>query len=251
MNNQPTAAIVIIGDEILSGRIQERNVQFLAKKFSDLGISLEEVRVIGDDEDHIISAVNELRKKYTHVVTTGGIGPTHDDITASSIAKAFGVSLYKNQEAVAMIEKYLKEIHRIPSGGTFITANVPEGSELIKNDLSGAPGFTIGNVHVLAGIPDIAKSMFKDLATKLERGKKFESTSMTVSKGESAIRDLLSDVQCLHEKVQIGSYPFEEEGEWRTTIVVRGQDLSEVKVVTEELQSIFNKNKIEFSKIDE
>lgn len=251
MNNQPTVAIVIIGDEILSGRVQDQNVQFLAQQFSDMGILLEEVRMVQDNENQIIDTVNELRNRYTYVVTTGGIGPTHDDITASSVAKAFGVKLYRNKEAMEMIERYLEKKKKVASAGTFITADVPEGSELIKNGLSGAPGFTVGNVHVLAGIPDIARSMFKDLSTKLERGKKFESTSMMVMKGEGSIIHFLSDIQNKYEEIQIGSYPFEEDGQWRTTIVVRGQNLSEVKVVTEELQSIFNKHNIEFSEIDE
>lgn len=247
MNNQPTAAIVIIGDEILSGRTQDKNVQFLAEQFSDLGILLKEVRVIRDDEEQIIATVNELRENHTHVVTTGGIGATHDDITASSVAKAFGVSLYKDQEAVEMIEKYLKEKHKIPSGGTFITANVPEGCKLIKNSVSGAPGFTIGNVHVLAGIPEIVESMFQDLSTKLEKGKRFNSRSIKVNKGEGFIIHILSDVQERHKSIQIGSYPFEENNNWCTTIVIRGQDLSEVKLVTQELKDIFNRDSIEFT----
>jgi molybdenum cofactor synthesis domain-containing protein len=247
MNNQPTAAIVIIGDEILSGRTQDQNVQFLAEKFSNLGILLKEVRVVQDDEEQIIATVNELRKNHTNVITTGGIGATHDDITASSIAKVFGVKLYKNQEAVEMIEKYIKAKNKTPSSGTFLPANVPEGSELIKNAISGAPGFTIGNVHVLAGIPDIVKSMFQDLSNKLEKGKKFNSRSIKVNSGEGYIMQILSAAQENHKDVQIGSYPFEEQNNWRTTVVIRGQDLPEVKLVTQELKDIFNKEQIEFT----
>jgi molybdenum cofactor synthesis domain-containing protein len=247
MNNQPTAAIVIIGDEILSGRTQDKNVRFLAEKFSNLGILLKEVRIVRDDEEQIITTVNELRKNHTNVITTGGIGATHDDITASSVAKAFGVKLYKDQEAVEMIDKYIKSKNKEPSAGTFLTANVPEGCELIKNAVSGAPGFTIGNVHVLAGIPEIAQSMFQDLSNKLEKGKKFNSCSIKVNIGEGSIIHILSDAQEKHKNIQIGSYPFEEQNNWRTTIVVRGQDLSEVKLVTQELQDIFNKEQIEFT----
>lgn len=245
-NNQPSVAIVIIGDEILSGRTQERNVQFLAEQFSELGILLNEVRIVRDDEAQIIHTVNELREKHTYVFTTGGIGPTHDDITAKSIAKAFGVKLYKNQEAVEMIEQYIRRTGRTPSSGTFITADVPERSELIHNGVSGAPGFKIGNVYVLAGIPDIAKSMFRNISDTLERGRKFESSSIKVHKGESAIRDMLHDTQEKHKDVQIGSYPFEVDGNWGTTIVIRGQELQKVKIVTEELEGIFNKENINF-----
>jgi len=248
-NNQPTAAILIIGNEILSGRTQDVNVQFLAKKLSDMGVSLLESRIIQDNEDQIVCSVNELRKKYTYVFTTGGIGPTHDDITSESIAKAFGVNLERNAKAIDMIKGHYKEKGKVLKDGAFSMAEIPVGAKLIKNSLSGAPGFNIENVYVFAGVPEIVQSMFYDVEKSFRKGDKFISKSIKVFVGESAIKDILRVLQEGCDGLQFGSYPFIENGEWYTTMVIRGQNSTNVEKAASKLKNKLKKNDIEFLEV--
>ncbi|MCH9753730.1 MAG: competence/damage-inducible protein A [Alphaproteobacteria bacterium] len=248
-NNQPTAAILIIGNEILSGRTQDLNVQFIANKLSDIGIILVEVHMVQDDEDQIVDSVNVLRKKHKYVFTTGGIGPTHDDITAPSIAKAFGVSLKRSAEAFDMIKRHLKKKGKVIKNESAVMADVPVGAELIKNSLSGCPGFNIENVYVLAGIPDIVKSMFENIEEELERGEKFISKNIKVFIGESAIKDILQNAQDKYDKLQFGSYPFRENEEWGTVMVVRGQNPIDIEEAFLELKKELKKYGINFSEV--
>lgn len=248
-NNQPTAAILIIGNEILSGRTQDVNVQFIAKKLSDMGIVLSESCIIQDNQSQIIEFVNRLRGKYTYVFTTGGIGPTHDDITAESVARAFGVKLERNDEAVEMIKIHLEKKNKVIYENSFATAQIPMGAKLIKNSLSGAPGFNIENVYVLAGIPSIVESMFEDVEKKLKRGEKFISRSVKVFVGESIIKDILKTTQEEYDDLQLGSYPMMENEKWCTIMVIRGQRESKIENAVLELKGKLKDNNIEFSEV--
>lgn len=208
MKKQLTASILIIGNEILSGRIQDKNVQFIAKRLADLGISLKEVRVIPDIEKDIIEAVNLLRQKYTYLFTTGGIGPTHDDITVESVAKAFGVDVKIHEETLKKIEEFYKNRGQELNKAREKMAYFPVGAEFINNDLTKAPGFKMENVFVMAGIPEIMNNMFSYVEGFLERSNKIESLSLKVFQGESMIAEDLSNLQNKYPEIDIGSYPF-------------------------------------------
>ncbi|KAB2871389.1 MAG: competence/damage-inducible protein A [Bauldia sp.] len=218
-----TAALLVIGDEILSGRTKDKNIGHIAEYLTGIGIDLREVRVVPDDEDEIVAAVNALRARYTHLLTTGGIGPTHDDITADAIARAFGVAIDFDPRAVAILsERYGKaDLNE----ARMRMARIPEGAELIANPVSKAPGFSIGNVHVMAGVPMIMHAMLDALAPKLARGRKMLSRSVPAGMGEGRIAKGLAAVQADFPEVLIGSYPtFEEETGYTTNIVVRARD---------------------------
>src|SRR5882757_6326397 len=174
----PTAAAVVIGDEILSGRTQDTNTNYIATVLGTIGIDLREARVVPDVEDDIIAAINTLRARYTYVFTTGGIGPTHDDITADAVAKAFGVALPINPEAREMLESRWRQTGTEVNAARLRMARIPEGGSLIVNSVSAAPGFRIGNVHVMAGVPIIMKSMLEAIAPTLKGGKKVISMSV-------------------------------------------------------------------------
>ena len=213
------ASLVIIGDEILSGRTEDRNLAHLAKWLGKLGINMSEVRIILDDENAIIEAVNSLRKKYDYVFTTGGIGPTHDDITTDSIAKAFGVesriddgALEKMKEFLAgkeLTEPLLKMLH------------IPEGGELIYSPATKAPGYKIENVFVMAGIPKIMQGMLEGMYDYLERGDIVHSRSYDIMVGESFFAEDLTKIQEKCPNVSVGSYPFSRDGVYGATIVLR------------------------------
>jgi molybdenum cofactor synthesis domain-containing protein len=218
-----TAGMLVIGDEILSGRTKDKNIGYIAEYLTGIGIDLREVRVVPDVEGEIVAAVNALRARYTHVFTTGGIGPTHDDITADAVAKAFGVPLHIDERAVAML------LERIPktdlNEARLRMARVPEGAELIANPVSKAPGFSIGNVHVMAGVPAIMHAMLDALAPKLATGKKMLSRSLPAGLKEGDIAAPLGTIQSAFPDVAMGSYPTFEEGVgFTTTLVLRGRD---------------------------
>lgn len=217
-----TAAILVIGDEILSGRTKDRNIGYIADYLTAIGIQLKEVRVVTDDEDRIIEAVNALRPQYSYVFTTGGIGPTHDDITADSIAKALGVTIDVDPRAVAIMEKRYG-----PGGFTparLRMARIPDGAELIKNTVSGAPGFMIGNVIVMAGVPRIMQVMLDDVAPRLRTGAKMNSRTVRVARPESLVAAGLGRVQEAFADVSMGSYPFMEKDTLGTHLVLRSTD---------------------------
>ena len=218
-----TAALLVIGDEILSGRTQDRNIAQLATWLNGQGIRLAEARVVADDIAQIGVAVNALRDTHDYLFTTGGIGPTHDDITVDAIAAALGVSVIIHPRARAMLEK-----HYETRGGTtearLRMARVPEGAELIENRLSGAPGVRIGNIFILAGIPGVAAQMLEALSGTLEGGQPMLSGTIGCWVPESEVADLLGAVERDHTGCQIGSYPFYREGRAGANFVVRGID---------------------------
>lgn len=246
-----TAAIIIIGNEILSGRTQDSNINFLAKELSDLGIPVMEAVVIPDDQELIVFHVNRLRKKYTYTFTTGGIGPTHDDITTNSIAKAFGVSLYRDEGAVSMIKKHYKEAPGMPiAQSAFKMADLPKGARIILNEVSGAPGFKIDNVFVMAGVPSVMQSMFNYAKVYLKIMDQFISRSLQAKVGESVISDFLGQLQSKYKDLTLGSYPFMQRDRWYTHLVVRGQKISRVNSAFKDLIKELSENGIEYSEIE-
>jgi molybdenum cofactor synthesis domain-containing protein len=224
MNQIPTAAVLLIGDEVLSGRTKDKNLGFIADYMTALGIDLKEARVVSDEEDSIVAGVNALREKYTYVFTTGGIGPTHDDITADAIAKAFGVGISHHPEAVKILEAHFAKIGREPNEARMRMARVPEGATLIYNPVSAAPGFRIGNVHVMAGVPKVMNAMMDEIAPTLTQGVKMQSATIEFLGGEGDVAKPLKEVQDAHEGVVIGSYPFETRDGFATNLVLRSRD---------------------------
>jgi molybdenum cofactor synthesis domain-containing protein len=220
----PTAALVVIGDEILSGRTHDVNIAATATFCTDLGIDLSEVRVVPDVMDEIVAAVNAVRARYTYVFTTGGIGPTHDDITADAIARAFGVALPINADARAMLETRWKSTGTEVTEARLRTARIPEGATLIVNSVSAAPGFRIGNVHVMAGVPVIMKAMLEAIAPTLEGGRKVKSTTVRCRVGEGAIGGPFGRLQEQFPDVKMGSYPQMGHTFVMTELVLRSAD---------------------------
>jgi molybdenum cofactor synthesis domain-containing protein len=217
-----TAAILVIGDEILSGRTKDKNIGYIAEYLTNLGIELREVRVVPDLMDEIVSALNALRPRYTYVFTTGGIGPTHDDITADAVACAFGVPIDVDPRAVAMLSERFGpgELNE----ARLRMARIPEGADLIANTVSKAPGFRIGNVHVMAGVPSIMQNMLDAVAPTLKTGVKILSQTVLANRREGDIGTQLGAVAEAHPDVQIGSYPFFGETGPNTNVVVRSRD---------------------------
>ena len=217
------AALIIIGNEILSGRTKDKNLAYLAEWLNEIGIQLYEVRVIRDDEDEIIDCVNLLRKKFDYVFTTGGIGPTHDDITTESIAKAFDVELETNPEALKILQGYYKkgDLNEARLKMTLL----PKGAQLVENPVTKAPGFKMDNVFVMAGIPSIMQGMLEGARVFLETGTKMSSKSIDVFMPESFVATELSQIQDNYLNVEIGSYPFNKDGKFGTSLVMRSADL--------------------------
>ena len=230
-----TACVLIIGNEILSGKTQDTNLQFLGAELADKGITLVEARVLRDDKAAIVAAVNECRAAYTYVFTTGGIGPTHDDITADCIAAAFDRDLVLHEEAVERLRRRGLELN----AARLKMAHVPEGANLIDNPLSGAPGFRVENVFVMAGIPAVARGMFATLDDQLEGGAPIHSRNVDIYLPEGDLAAPLEEIVREHPQVEIGSYPFFRElrGERRfgANLVVRGRDEALVERVLEEI----------------
>ena len=236
------AAIVIIGNEILSGRTQDVNVVSISSWLNELGVKLEEVRVIPDTENSIIKTVNELKKNFNYVFTTGGIGPTHDDITSKSIAKAFSLSYGYHKEAYTILEKYYgKSKFNI---GRKKMARMPIKASLILNPSSGAPGFIVDNVYCLPGVPSILKSMLGGLNNKIKGGKKILSKTISVQTVESEIAKSLEDIQHKFKKVEIGSYPFFRFGKIGVSIVIRSTYKKKIDDCYKEIVSFLKKKKI-------
>lgn len=219
-----TAALVVIGDEILSGRTEDRNIAQVARWLNPQGIRLVEVRVVADDEGAIVEAVNALRPRHDYVFTTGGIGPTHDDITVDSIAAAFGVPVIVHPEARRILEDYYRNRPLGLTEARLRMARVPEGAELIPNPTSGAPGVRMGNVFILAGVPNIAASMLAALDGKLEGGAPVVSVTVRAFAPESDVAELLKQVQDEHPGASVGSYPFYGEGGYGADFVIRSDD---------------------------
>lgn len=218
-----TAALLVIGDEILSGRTQDKNIAQVADWLNRQGIRLGEVRVVPDSEPRIAGAVNELRKAYDYLLTTGGIGPTHDDITVDSIAAAFGVPVIVHPEARRILEDYYATRGGV-TDARLRMARVPDGAELIPNPLSGAPGVKMHNVYILAGVPSIAANMLEALDGKLQGGRPVVSVTVGAYAAESEVADLLRETEAAHSGVAIGSYPFSKDGRYGANFVMRSDD---------------------------
>jgi molybdenum cofactor synthesis domain-containing protein len=224
-----TAGILVIGDEILSGRTKDKNVGYIAEYLTNIGIDLREVRIVADDENAIVEALNALRARYTYVLTTGGIGPTHDDITADSVAKAFGVAIDYDPRAVALMKERFAAMGSDLNEARMRMARVPAGAKLVPNRISAAPGFWIDNVIVLAGVPSIMQAMLDAVAPQLRTGTKILSETVRADCREGDIGTELGDIAQAHPEVTIGSYPFVDEVRGpNTNIVVRGRNPARV-----------------------
>ena len=237
------AGIIIIGNEILSGRTQDTNTSTLSIWLNSLGIKVQEVRVVPDTEETIIKTVNELRKKYNYIFTTGGIGPTHDDITASSVSKAFNLTYGPHKEAMSILEKYYKpgEFNE----GRKKMACMPTDANLILNPTSGAPGFNVENVFCLPGVPSILKSMIGGISHKLIGGNPILSQTINLRTVESEIAKSLSEVQTKNKDVDIGSYPFFRAGKLGVAIVLRSSDQNKIDKCNLEIQNFIKEKNIE------
>lgn len=235
-----TAAIIIIGDEILSGRTQDKNVAQIASWLNVQGIRLREVRIIADDTDAIVAAVNEMRARYDYLFTTGGIGPTHDDITVDAIAAALGVEVVIHPEARAILETYYASRGGLTEARLRM-ARVPDGSTLIPNRMSGAPGIKYNNIFIMAGVPYITAGMIESLTGTLEGGLPLLSGQIGCWVAESEVSDLLATTERAHEGCQIGSYPFFREGRAGANFVIRSTDQDQldtcISALTHELES--------------
>ena len=230
-----TAALIVIGDEILSGRTQDVNVAQVATWLNRQGIRLAEVRIVPDEQDKIAAAVNALRVANDYLFTTGGIGPTHDDITVDSIAAALGVPVVVHPEARAILEDYYATRGGI-TDARLRMARVPAGAELVPNGASGAPGMRIGNIHVLAGVPHIAARMLEALDGKLQGGRPLISKTVGAYSPESEVAELLRETEDAHPGVTIGSYPFFREGRYGANFVIRSEDEAVVEQCLESLR---------------
>ena len=230
------AALIIIGNEILSGRTQDKNLSYLANWLNEIGIQLSEVRVIRDEEKVIIDTVNHLRSEYDYVFTTGGIGPTHDDITSLSIARAFGVELEINNKALAILKEYYKD-GELTEARMKMTM-IPVGAELVDNPVSKAPGFKMDNVFVMAGIPSIMQGMLEGARRFLKGGDVVKSMSIDVFTPESNVAQALTDLQKKYNDVEIGSYPFSKDNRFGTTLVMRSSDEKRLHQCDEELKEL-------------
>jgi molybdenum cofactor synthesis domain-containing protein len=219
-----TAALAVIGDEILSGRTQDKNVAQVATWLNEQGIRLAEVRIVPDDLARIGEAVNALRAAHDYLFTTGGIGPTHDDITVDAIAAAFGVPVIVHPQARAILEDYYRERPGGLNEARLRMARVPEGAELLPNPTSGAPGVKIENVYILAGVPNIAASMLEALTGTLEGGRPVVSITIGARAPESEVAELLRETEQAHPGVAIGSYPFFKDGRYGANFVIRSED---------------------------
>ena len=233
-----TAAILVIGDEILSGRTKDKNIGYIAEYLTNIGIDLKEVRVVPDEEEEIVAALNALRKRYAYVFTTGGIGPTHDDITADSVAKAFGVTIDVDPRAVKIMTERFAARGVEMNEARLRMARIPRGADLILNKVSAAPGFRLGNVHVMAGVPTIMQAMLDEVAPTLKTGIKMLSETVKANCREGDIGTQLGEIAKAHPDVMIGSYPFQEDGKPNTNLVVRSRDpqkLAAAKAAVEDM----------------
>ena len=234
MDKKLTAALVIIGNEILSGRTQDTNINWIAAKLSDQGIKLVEVRVVPDIEESIIDAVNDLRHKVGYLFTTGGIGPTHDDITAATIAKAVGVEFALNAEAREILLGYYKsEAELTPA--RLRMAHIPVGATLIDNPVSGAPGFNIENIYVMAGVPRIMQGMLDSILPSLVSGLPYVSNTVSCDLPESRVAETLGNIQKQYESVDIGSYPHFRSGAMGLALVLRSTDNDNLHAATRDV----------------
>lgn len=236
--SNPTAAILVIGDEILSGRTRDANAHFLAGELTAKGIDLKEVRVVSDDTKAIVAAVNTLRGTHDHLFTSGGIGPTHDDITADAVATAFGLPLGVRDDARDILARHYARMGTELNEARLRMARIPEGAVLIDNPISAAPGFSLANVHVMAGVPNIFQAMVASLLPRLTGGEPLLSQTLRIERGEGAIAKPLADLAAEFADLSFGSYPFVQNGAYGTNIVVRGTDSGRIDAAMARLAAI-------------
>ena len=227
--HNPTAAMLVIGDEILSGRTRDANMHYLAGQLTEKGISLKEVRVVSDDADEIVAAVRALSSTYDHVFTSGGIGPTHDDITADCIARAFDDHIDVRDDARALLAAFYEQTGRELNEARLRMARIPDRATLIENPVSVAPGFTLENVHVMAGVPSVFQAMVASVLPTLTGGAPLISETVRLMRGEGDVAVPLTQIAADFPDLQIGSYPFQQDGRYGTNIVLRGSDASLLK----------------------
>jgi molybdenum cofactor synthesis domain-containing protein len=234
-----TAALLVIGDEILSGRTKDKNIGYIAEYLTNLGIDLKEVRVVPDEEPEIVTALNAIRARYTYVFTTGGIGPTHDDITADCVAKAFGVSIDYHPKAVEIMRERIAATGGVMNEARMRMTRIPAGADLVLNKVSAAPGFWIGNVIVMAGVPHIMQAMLEFVTPKLKTGAKMLSESIRADCREGDIGTELGQIAKAHPDVVIGSYPFmDEKIGGNTNIVVRSREPQSLAAAKAEVEAM-------------
>jgi len=235
----PTAAMLVIGDEILSGRTRDANMHYLAQELTKIGIDLSEVRIVSDDHDRIVAALNDLRDAYDTVVTSGGIGPTHDDITADAVAAAFGVHIDVRDDARAILQAHYDRQGSELNAARLRMARIPDGAALIENPVSTAPGFSIGNVHVMAGVPSVFQAMVASVLPTLTGGAPLLSQTLRVNRGEGDIAGSLSQIAEEFSDLSFGSYPFQKDGAYGANIVVRGTDAARLDAAMVRLATEF------------
>ena len=235
----PTASILIIGDEILSGRTRDANMHYLANELTEAGIDLQEVRVVSDDHERIVAAVRTLSSAYDHLFTSGGIGPTHDDITADAIGAAFGSNVDVRDDARDILAAHYKKSGLELNEARLRMARIPDGASLIDNPVSAAPGFTLENVHVMAGVPSVFKAMVASVLSTISGGAPLQSRTVTVERGEGDIAGPLGDLASKYIELSFGSYPFQRDGKYGSNIVIRGTDVSILDKAETELAGLF------------
>ncbi|SNR49217.1 competence/damage-inducible protein A [Puniceibacterium sediminis] len=235
----PTAAMLVIGDEILSGRTREANMYYLSGELTKVGIDLEEVRIVSDKSAAIVSAVNALRATFDTVITSGGIGPTHDDITADAIAQAFGVPIDVRDDARALLQAHYDRQGAELNAARLRMARIPKGATLIDNPVSIAPGFTIGNVHVMAGVPAVFQAMVASVLPTLIGGAPLLSQTLRIQRGEGDIAGPLAELAQEFDDLQMGSYPYQKDGAYGANIVIRGTDAARVNAAMTKLSGLF------------
>ncbi len=240
--NVVTAAVLVIGDEILSGRTKDKNIGYIAEYLTNIGVDLREVRVVPDVEEEIVGALNALRQKYTYVFTTGGIGPTHDDITADCVAKAFGVPIDHDPRAVAILKEHFAKMGTEPNEARMRMARIPNGADLVENKVSRAPGFWIGNVIVMAGVPSIMQAMLDEVAPKLKTGARILSESIRADTREGDIGGDLGAIAKAHPDVSIGSYPFFDDARGpNTNVVIRARDAQKLAAAKADVDAMLQR----------
>ncbi len=235
----PTAAMLVIGDEILSGRTRDANMHYLAGQLTEMGIDLKEVRVVSDDRDAIIAATKTLSAGYDHVFTSGGIGPTHDDITADCIAAAFGAHIDIRDDARALLQAHYDRSGQELNAARLRMARIPDGANLIDNPVSTAPGFSLKNVHVMAGVPSVFKAMVASVLPTLTGGAPLLSRTLRMMRGEGDLAGPLGAFADEFPDLSVGSYPFQKDGVYGSNIVVRGSDAGQLDAAMVALEAKF------------
>ena len=234
----PTAAMLVIGDEILSGRTRDANMHYLAGELTKTGIDFKEVRIVSDTAADIVAATRELAQRYDHLFTSGGIGPTHDDITADCIAEAFDAAIDVRADAKALLAAHYQRQGLELNAARLRMARIPDGAKLIDNPVSVAPGFTLGNVHVMAGVPAVFKAMVASVLPQLTGGAPLLSETLRIERGEGDVAQPLGAVAELYPELSIGSYPFQKDGIYGTNIVLRGTDPNQLEAAKKKLQQM-------------